>query len=51
MKKPRKHIENRVLGKFLMRTEPGANGFRAEIAVIRSEGVYTYTERKETAIE
>ena len=36
---------------FLMRTGRGANGFRAEIVVLRPEGVYTYTERKETAIE
>ena len=28
-----------------------ANGFRAEIVVLRPEGVYEYTERKETAIE
>jgi hypothetical protein len=46
MKKLRKHVVNCDLGKFLMRTEPGANGFRAEIVVLRPEGVYTYTERK-----
>ncbi len=34
-----------------MRTEPGANGFRAEIVVLRPEGVQKYDERKETAIE
>ena len=26
-------------------------GFRAKIVVLRPEGVYTYVERKETAIE
>ena len=31
--------------------QPMANGFRAEIVVLRPEGVYEYTERKETAIE
>ena len=29
----------------------GSNEFRAEIDVLRPEGVYTYTVRKETAIE
>ena len=31
--------------------KPGANGFGAEIVVLRPEGVYIYDERKETAIE
>ena len=34
-----------------MRLNLGANGFRAESVVLRPEGVYTYTERKETVIE
>ena len=34
-----------------MRLNLGANEFRAEIVAFRPEGVYTYTERKETAIE
>ena len=34
-----------------MRLNLGARGFRAEIVVLRPEDVFTYTERKETAIE
>ena len=30
---------------------PGANGFGAEILVLRPEAVYIYSERKETRIE
>jgi len=36
---------------ILNENRTGANEFRAEIDVLRPEGVYTYTERKETAIE
>ena len=37
--------------RLCLNTTAGANGFRAEIVVLRPEGVYTYTERKETAID
>ena len=43
--------EKYKFSKFLMRLNLGANGFRAEIVVLRPEGVYIYTERKETARE
>ena len=43
--KQRKSSENYYFGEFLVRTEPGANGFRAEIVVIQARGVYAYTER------
>ena len=33
------------------KAEARANGFGAESVVLRPEGVYTYTERKETAVE
>ena len=33
------------------KAEDRANGFGAESVVLRPEGVYTYTERKETAVE
>ena len=49
--KRRKYSEDCIIGEFLMRTEPGANGFRAEIVVLRPEGVHRYVERKETAIK
>ena len=49
--KQRKSGKNYRFGEFLVRTEPGANGFRAEIVVIRPEGVYIYVESEETAIE
>ena len=49
--KQRKNGKNYRFGEFLVRTDPGANGFRAEIVVLRPEGVVTYVEREETAIE
>ena len=51
MQKTGKSSEKHLISEFLMRLNLGANGFRAEIVVLRPEGVYTYTERKETAIE
>ena len=51
MQKQKKCSEKYSVSEFLMITGRGANGFRAEIVVLRPEGVYTYTERKETAIE
>ena len=46
-----KSSEKYSVSEFLIRTGRGANGFRAEIVLLRPEGVYAYTERKETAIE
>ena len=37
--KQRKNGKNYRFGEFLVRTDPGANGFRAEIVVLRPEGV------------
>ena len=37
--------------RLCLKAEARAKGFRAEIGVLRPEGVYKYTERKETAIE
>ena len=51
MQKQKKCSEKYSVSEFLMITGLGANGFRAEIVVLRPEGVYAYTERKETAIE
>ena len=50
MQKTGKSSEKHLISEFLMRLNLWANGFRAEIVVLRPEGVYTYTERKETAI-
>lgn len=51
MQKQKKCSEKYSVSEFLIRTGRGANGFRAEIVLLRPEGVYAYTERKETAIE
>ena len=37
--------------RFCPKAQAGANGFGAEIFVLRPEGVYTYDEREETEIE
>ena len=47
--KQRKSSENYYFGEFLVRQSQGANGFRAEIVVIRPEGVYIYVESSEAA--
>ena len=51
MQQTEKSSEKHLISEFLMRLNLGANGFIAEIVVLRPEGVYTYTERKKTAIE
>ena len=48
-RKQRKNGKNYRFGEFLVRTDPGANGFRAEIVVLRPEGVVTYVESSEAA--
>jgi len=51
MQKQEKCGEKNRFSEFLVRLNLGANGFRAEFVVLRPEGVYIYTERKETAKE